>query len=605
MTKSNLTVARRLALAFGALILALIVVTGIGVTGMRWEAQMLSDMGTRDMPMVKLASEIDGNLTDEAIEYERILRLAYALQAQDPSAKDQFAAARQALAKRVDESQKAFDELRKLISQAGVTNDTAVVAAYSALGERVESMDKAQTAFEQRVQAAVDLVGEGRFSEARSMSEGVEKHRRLAANEVEGFVEAITKLTGDNVAGAWSGARLRIAMIFGLSTGAFAVAIGLAVWVTRSITRTLGAEPFELSAAVQRVAAGDLTAQLALRPGDESSVMAHVKAMQASLTAVVAHVRGNAESVAAGSVQIAQGNADLSQRTEEQASALEETAATMEELSSTVKNNADNARQADQLAKGASEVARRSGDVVGEVVATMKTISDSSQRIAEIIGVIDGIAFQTNILALNAAVEAARAGEQGRGFAVVAAEVRGLAQRSAEAAREIKSLIGASVERVERGSALVEQAGTTIGEVVDSIMRVTDIVSEISSASAEQASGVGQVGEAVAQMDQVTQQNAALVEQSAAAAESLKTQAQALVQAVQAFKLTPGVRRPDAEPAALVARVVGPERTDAKRTGIKRASRGQGTAQRAATTLPAAQGATVATATGADDWTSF
>ncbi len=328
-----------------------------------------------------------------------------------------------------------------------------------------------------------------------------------------------------------------VAMAAGLL---FAVLFGFIL--VRSIARQLGAEPADAAAVAQRVAAGDLSARIDLRPGDHTSLMATLNEMQQSLAKVVNDVRSNADSVATASAQIAQGNADLSQRTEEQASALQQTAATMEELGTTVKLNADNAQQANQLAQAASGVAIKGGEVVGQVVETMRGISESSRRIADIIGTIDGIAFQTNILALNAAVEAARAGEQGRGFAVVASEVRTLAQRSAEAAKEIKSLIGASVDRVEQGTALVDQAGQTMEEVVASIRRVTDIVGEISSASAEQSTGVGQVGEAVGQMDQVTQQNAALVEESAAAAESLKAQAGALVQVVSVFKLAQGTQ---------------------------------------------------------------
>jgi methyl-accepting chemotaxis protein len=253
----------------------------------------------------------------------------------------------------------------------------------------------------------------------------------------------------------------------------------------------------------------------------------------------VGTVRGNAESVATASAQIAQGNQDLSGRTEQQASALQQTAATMEQLGTTVRHNADSAQQANRLAQGASSVAVQGGEVVGKVVSTMQAISDSSRKIGDIIGVIDGIAFQTNILALNAAVEAARAGEQGRGFAVVASEVRSLAQRSADAAKEIKALIGRSVEQVEQGTALVDQAGKTMNDIVGSIQRVSDIVAEIDSASVEQSSGISQVGQAVTQMDQSTQQNAALVEQSAAAAESLRAKAQQLVQLVAVFKLAP------------------------------------------------------------------
>jgi methyl-accepting chemotaxis protein len=302
----------------------------------------------------------------------------------------------------------------------------------------------------------------------------------------------------------------------------------------RSITRPL-AQALDVA---EKVAAGDLSSRIEVTSTDEvGRLLSALKDMNQSLVQIVGTVRSSSDSIATGSAQIASGNADLSQRTEEQASALEETAASMEQLGSTVRQNADNAQQANQLAMGASTVAERGGEMVSQVVETMKGINDSSKKIADIITVIDGIAFQTNILALNAAVEAARAGEQGRGFAVVASEVRNLAQRSAEAAKEIKSLITASVERVEQGTTLVDQTGATMQEIVTSIKRVTDIMGEINSASREQSTGVNQVGEAVGQMDQVTQQNAALVEESAAAAESLKQQAQQLVSAVAVFKL--------------------------------------------------------------------
>jgi methyl-accepting chemotaxis protein len=288
----------------------------------------------------------------------------------------------------------------------------------------------------------------------------------------------------------------------------------------------------------EQVRDGDLATYTQDTARDEISPLLKALAeMQQGLARVVGNVRSNAENVATASAQIAQGNQDLSGRTEQQASALQQTAATMEQLGTTVRHNADNARQANQLAQQASAVAAQGGAVVGQVVSTMQEINGSSRKIAEIITVIDGIAFQTNILALNAAVEAARAGEQGRGFAVVAGEVRTLAQRSAEAAKEIKALIGRSVEQVEQGSSLVDQAGRTMDEIVGSIQRVSDIVAEISSASSEQSSGVQQVGMAVTQMDQATQQNAALVEESAAAAESLRGQADHLVKAVAVFRL--------------------------------------------------------------------
>ncbi|OYU99137.1 MAG: methyl-accepting chemotaxis protein, partial [Burkholderiales bacterium PBB5] len=306
---------------------------------------------------------------------------------------------------------------------------------------------------------------------------------------------------------------------------AVVIALGLMAFAWH-IAHALQGRIATTQAVAMRVEAGDLvTAEVDTARDEFSPLLAAMHAMQRALASVVGTVRLNADSVATASAQIAQGNNDLSGRTEQQASALEETAASMEELSATVKQNADNAHEANKLAQGASAVATKGGDVVSQVVVTMKGINDSSKRIADIISVIDGIAFQTNILALNAAVEAARAGEQGRGFAVVASEVRNLAQRSAEAAKEIKQLISASVERVEQGTVLVDQAGVTMTEIVSAIKRVTDIMAEISSASAQQSSGVSQVGEAVTQMDQATQQNAALVEQSAAAAESLTQQA--------------------------------------------------------------------------------
>jgi methyl-accepting chemotaxis protein len=309
------------------------------------------------------------------------------------------------------------------------------------------------------------------------------------------------------------------------------------VLVSRSIVRRLALAV----AAADAVAGGDLARPIACEGRDEvATLMQRLLAMRDSLAHVVGDVRRNAHSVVVASEQIAMGNNDLSSRTEAQASALEETAASMEQLGSAVKQNADNAQLANQLALGASSVAAEGGTVVGEVVDTMRGINESSAKIADIIGVINNIAFQTNILALNAAVEAARAGEQGRGFAVVAAEVRSLAQRSAQASKEIGALITASVERVKQGSELVDRAGATMRDIVGAIGRVTDIIGEISSASSEQSAGVAQVGEAVVQMDQATQQNAALVEQSAAAAESLKQQAHQLVRTVSVFTLAEG-----------------------------------------------------------------
>ncbi len=325
-----------------------------------------------------------------------------------------------------------------------------------------------------------------------------------------------------------------------LAWGSAVIALfsAMAIWIMVIVTRTTNASVQRALDLARGVAAGDLGQPIVADSQDEMGhLLAALADMQTSLSRVVLVVRRNAEGVATASAEIAQGNHDMSARTESQASALEQTAASMEELSGTVRQNADGARQANQLAQSASAVAVQGGEVVAQVVDTMKGINESSHKISEIIQVIDGIAFQTNILALNAAVEAARAGEQGRGFAVVASEVRSLAGRSAEAAKEIKSLINASVERVEHGTTLVDHAGVTMTQVVESIRRVTDIMGEISSASTEQALGVAQVGEAVKQMDEVTQQNAALVEEMAAAASSLKNQADDLLEAVGVFKL--------------------------------------------------------------------
>ncbi|OJZ13656.1 MAG: methyl-accepting chemotaxis protein [Variovorax sp. 67-131] len=352
---------------------------------------------------------------------------------------------------------------------------------------------------------------------------------------------ALDKLTEVNVAGAiragetadtvYGEARL---WVLGLLLGSVALGLVLALWIARIVSRPLS----EAVKVAQSVAAGDLTSHIEARTTDETGLLLEaLKGMNDSLAKIVGEVRIGTDTIATASSQIASGNQDLSSRTEEQASSLEQTAASMEELTSTVKQNADNARQANQLAVSASEVAVKGGSVVSQVVDTMGSINASSKKIVDIIGVIDGIAFQTNILALNAAVEAARAGEQGRGFAVVASEVRSLAQRSAAAAKEIKTLIGDSVEKVEEGSKQVAEAGRTMDEIVGSVRRVTDIMGEITAASQEQTSGIEQINQAITQMDQVTQQNAALVEEASAAAQSLQEQAGSLVQSVSIFKL--------------------------------------------------------------------
>jgi methyl-accepting chemotaxis protein len=379
------------------------------------------------------------------------------------------------------------------------------------------------------------------------------------ANWIDDRMTELTRVKEQNaetaVADATELYRSSRAMMLVLVLGSAAAGLGLGVVLTRGLTRQLGGEPAYAGAIASRIAAGDLTVAVDLRQGDSNSMLFAMKTMRDSLAAIVGQVRAGTDTIASASSQIASGNLDLSSRTEEQASSLEETASSMEELTSTVKQNADNARQANQLASSASEVAERGGTVVSQVVDTMASINDSSKKIADIIGVIDGIAFQTNILALNAAVEAARAGEQGRGFAVVASEVRTLAQRSAAAAKEIKLLIGDSVSKVDAGAKLVDHAGVTMTEIVASVRRVTDIMGEITSASQEQTSGIEQINVAVAQMDQVTQQNASLVEEAAAAAESMQEQAAKLAQIVAVFKLDASapLSAPRANPRLAVA----------------------------------------------------
>jgi methyl-accepting chemotaxis protein len=386
-----------------------------------------------------------------------------------------------------------------------------------------------------QAEATAFLLGELRQLQGRYMQ---------AMDSLIDFEEQLMAESIKNADGAVSQAGSMV-----LLAAALAGAVGAALaWV---ITASITGPIHQAVQIAETVAGGDLRLRIdATRRDETGQLLAALQRMTDALVRTVGTVRGNADSVATASSQIAQGNADLSQRTEEQASNLQQTAASMEQLTATVRQNADTARQATQLASSASAVAGQGGAVVGQVVATMEDISASSKKIADIIGTIDGIAFQTNILALNAAVEAARAGEQGRGFAVVAGEVRSLAQRSAEAAKEIKSLIVASVEKVDAGTVLVGAAGRTMGELVGQVQRVSDLITEISAASVQQTSGIGQIGDAVTQLDQVTQQNAALVEESAAAAESLKLQAQQLSQAVAFFQIGGQATVAAATPAA-------------------------------------------------------
>jgi methyl-accepting chemotaxis protein len=347
--------------------------------------------------------------------------------------------------------------------------------------------------------------------------------------------------------------RFSFTLMIGLVLGSLGAGLALGVLITRALMRQLGGEPGDVARLAGKIADGDLTVNVDLRRNDDRSVLFAMKSMRDSLGGIVGQVRTGTDTIATASAQIASGTQDLSARTEEQAGALEETASSMEELTSTVKANAEHARHANELARSASSVAQKGGAVVDEVIGTMGAINESSGKIADIIGVIDGIAFQTNILALNAAVEAARAGEQGRGFAVVASEVRTLAQRSASAAKEIKQLIDESVSKVGAGARQVDEAGVTMREIVSSIQRVTDIMADIQAASSEQTTGIEQINQAIVQMDQVTQQNAALVEESAAASEAMQDQARKLAELVSVFRVeqAPGALASPARPRAV------------------------------------------------------
>jgi methyl-accepting chemotaxis protein len=587
---NNLKIGARLALAFAAIIVLAVVVGVIGVTRLSALKEDLSLIGNDRVPKVQKLAEI----TDDVNLIARELRNAIIF-ADDQKVKaslETVLASRARIGKTLEALAPTItsDEGQKRLSAV-----TAARATYIPVQERF-----------------VVMIGAGEKVNATGLLETELRPAQLA------YLQALDELRDLQIGLITQSVKIAEAeyaqakwLMFTLLAAMAAIGAALAWWITRSITGPINSAVD----VAEKVAAGDLSSRIEVTRNDETGrLLAALKGMNESLVGIVSTVRNSSDSIATGSAQIASGNADLSQRTEEQASALEETAASMEQLGSTVKQNADNARQANQLALSASNVAIKGGEVVSQVVGTMKGINDSSKKIADIISVIDGIAFQTNILALNAAVEAARAGEQGRGFAVVASEVRSLAQRSAEAAKEIKSLISASVERVEQGTVLVDQAGMTMNEVVNSIKRVTDIMGEISSASTEQSEGVSQVGEAVTQMDRVTQQNAALVEESAAAAESLRDQAQQLVGVVAVFKIGDGAMAATAgaasahastpvyKPAAAssLADRRGPDRAK----NVTRPHFGKAKAA-AAATAPKAAASPAPAKTGTDDWEKF
>jgi methyl-accepting chemotaxis protein len=581
---SSLRVGTRLAVGFGTLLLFLLLVGTAGVGGMHRLDGRVSDIVIYNNAKLGFAQSLGRAVVAQEKD---LLSLVLASNSQQ---RDEAAAAIKYQSGQYDDAKKGLEEIM------GLAKPT------EAEGKAVAKIVANETTAVPLLAKAVKLVADDETEAAlKLLQTEVRPVLGKWLNDIDELVSTEQRL--NDSAAAATQKDYALLRNFSLACMALAFVLGtlIAYFIARSLTRPLARALHH----AEQVARGDLSSRVNATGRDEMArLLQSLDGMSNSLATVVQNVRQNSEGVATASAQIAQGNNDLSQRTEQQASALEETAASMEQLNSTVKQNADNARQANQLALGASTVAIQGGEVVGKVVETMKGINDSSRKIADIISVIDSIAFQTNILALNAAVEAARAGEQGRGFAVVATEVRSLAGRSAEAAKEIKSLINASVERVAQGTTLVDQAGATMTEVVTSIKRVTDIMGEISAASTKQSAGVAQVGEAVSQMDQATQQNAALVEESAAAAESLRTQAQQLVQAVAVFELVPGDRVHLAEPFA------APDHATVERRGPDRAKNvtRPGFGRKALVAPSKVENVSAAAApekTGTDDWTSF
>jgi methyl-accepting chemotaxis protein len=522
----NLKIGARLGLGFGAVLALLLVVLAIGLGSMARIGARTDDIVHDKNAKLEAANTMVDNI--------RNITLALTTIIVTPSTPQVNAELAKVAAYRKQYGQAKADLVKRLSTE----REKALMAKVDAL--LVDGAAKNNKLIELRKDGEIQDATEYLLNTAAPTLTGV-----LAAMDELIAYEAEQA----NAAGAEAAAVYRNAQLLMIALGITALAAGAAIawFVTRSITRPIG----EAVDVAETVAAGDLASVIATDRGDETGrLLKALKGMNDALLNVVSQVRSGTDAIGTASREIAAGNMDLSARTEQQAGSLEETASTMEELTSTVRQNADNARQANQLARSASEVATRGGAIVSQVVDTMGTINASSKKIVDIIGVIDSIAFQTNILALNAAVEAARAGEQGRGFAVVATEVRSLAQRSAAAAREIKVLIDDSVERVDVGARLVDQAGATMAEIVDSVRRVTDIMGEISTASMEQTAGIEQVNSAIAEMDQVVQRNAALVEQAAAAASSLQDEAANLADVVAVFKLAE-----PAQPAKMAALV--------------------------------------------------
>ncbi|PHV39150.1 methyl-accepting chemotaxis protein [Janthinobacterium sp. BJB304] len=517
----HLTIAKRLGMGFGLVALFLLLVIALGLTSMRQIQDRMDEATKVNNVETRLAQTMDLTVTERALALRNLILLKEEKEIQIEVARiaeqeKKYAAAQQKLGEMFAKLEGTSSEEKSLLEQIRTQSDLAAPFIQRA----------AALALEHKQDDAYKLL---RYEFRPVQKRWWELLRTLIAVEEKQNNEASSMAEA-----AYSQARLVM-----LSIGSLALITSLlaAVLITRSVTRQLGCEPDEAAAIAGQIASGNLAVPIHTRPGDTHSLLHAMQSMRDSLAQIVQQVHASTETIATAAGQIAMGNLDLSSRTEQQASTLEQTASSMEELTSTVRINTDHARQANGLVESASNVATKGGAVVAQVVDTMAAIDVSARKIVDIIAVIDGIAFQTNILALNAAVEAARAGEQGRGFAVVATEVRNLAQRSAAAAKEIKDLIGDSVDKVQAGNRLVEQAGSTMHEVVASVKRVTGIMSEMMSASQEQSAGIEQINMAVTQMDNVTQQNAALVEEAAAAAQAMQEQVNSLNDVVSVFRV--------------------------------------------------------------------
>ena len=519
MLFSRMTVAARLYAGFGLILALLIVVTGVAVVKVNRIDQALRDNNNIHVQVQRYAINFRGSAHDRSIAVRDVVL------SPTPAERDKEIATIAALA---DFYAQSATPLEKLVNRVGAPPELAPLYAGIRSAE-------AQAVASTRAIIAQVQAGDAQAAQTLWQQAKPQYVQWLAAiNKLIDFKEARIQEANHS---AMQEADSFLSVMFTALALALVLSAAVAWTVARSIVRQLGAEPVALAEVASQVAQGDLQPVPGTAQAEPGSVLASLGAMQASLASVVGQVRQASNAVTVGSEEIAGGNVGLLQRTEEQAANLQNAASSMEQMTASVKHNADSARQATQVATLASEAAHKGGAVVAQVVSTMGEITASSHKMADIIGVIDSIAFQTNILALNAAVEAARAGEQGRGFAVVAGEVRALAGRSADAAREIKGLIDGSVAKVEQGARLVEDAGATMTDIVEQAQRVASLIAEISTATAEQTDGIAQVGEAVAHLDRSTQQNAALVEQSAAAAQALKQQAAQLAQAVSVFRL--------------------------------------------------------------------